>query len=145
MINQIHALDQSRPATIVFSVSQFSEKVADLIDFICLNRYYGWYINLGDTDSINGSLVGDILGWRAKFGKPMILSEYGADTIEGFSTEPSVSFSVQYQVELLAKTHEAIDFLRESGDLAGEMIWNFADFMTDQSKFTCFNYGGVRK
>uniref|UniRef100_A0AC34G1A8 Glycoside hydrolase family 2 catalytic domain-containing protein n=1 Tax=Panagrolaimus sp. ES5 TaxID=591445 RepID=A0AC34G1A8_9BILA len=60
-------------------------------------------------------------------------NEYGADTIEGFSTEPSVSFSVQYQVELLAKTHEAIDFLRESGDLTGEMIWNFADFMTDQT------------
>jgi beta-glucuronidase len=133
LINQIHALDRSRPATIVFSVSQFAEKVADLVDLICLNRYYGWYINLGDTESINGSLVGDIMGWRKKFGKPMILSEYGADTIEGFSAEPSVSFSVQYQVELLSKTHEAIDFLRKSGNLAGEMIWNFADFMTDQT------------
>uniref|UniRef100_A0A914P9B5 Glycoside hydrolase family 2 catalytic domain-containing protein n=1 Tax=Panagrolaimus davidi TaxID=227884 RepID=A0A914P9B5_9BILA len=133
LINQIHALDHSRPATIVFSVSQFAEKVADLVDLICLNRYYGWYINLGDTESINGSLVGDVIGWRKKFGKPMILSEYGADTIEGFSAEPSVSFSVQYQVELLSKTHEAIDFLRKNGNLAGEMIWNFADFMTDQT------------
>ena len=116
-------------------MSQFNEKVADLVDLICLNRYYGWYINHGDIESINGSLVGDILGWRKKFHKPMILSEYGADTIEGMSAEPSMAFSVQYQVELLSRTHAAIDFLKKEGHLTGEMIWNFADFMTDQSEF----------
>ena len=103
---------------------------------ICVNRYYGWYSDHGHTESINGSLTSDILSWRQKYRKPMILSEYGADTIEGMSTEPSTTFSVQYQVELLARTQEAIDFLKKRNDLTGEMIWNFADFMTAQCEFS---------
>ncbi|VDM83370.1 unnamed protein product [Strongylus vulgaris] len=47
--------------------------------------------------------------------------------------EPSVDFSEQYQNELIIQHHHAFDTLRNEHRLAGEMIWNFADFMTDMS------------
>ncbi|VDK21395.1 unnamed protein product [Anisakis simplex] len=46
--------------------------------------------------------------------------------------EPSRDFSEQYQNDLLDRTHEAFDFLRMDNTIGGEMIWNFADFMTAQ-------------
>lgn len=45
---------------------------------------------------------------------------------------PGNPFTEQYQWELLEETHKAFDFLIGKGMLAGEMIWNFADFMTDK-------------
>ena len=135
LVDLTRTLDKSRPVTIVLNADVSQDVTGDLLDVICVNRYYGWYSDHGYTESINGSLTSDILSWRQKYRRPTILSEYGADTIEGMSTEPSTSFSVQYQVELLARTQEAIDFLKKRKDLAGEMIWNFADFMTAQCKF----------
>uniref|UniRef100_A0A183TWZ2 Glyco_hydro_2_C domain-containing protein n=1 Tax=Toxocara canis TaxID=6265 RepID=A0A183TWZ2_TOXCA len=46
--------------------------------------------------------------------------------------EPSRDFSEQYQNDLLDRTHTAFDILRINKTIAGEMIWNFADFMTAQ-------------
>ena len=34
---------------------------------------------------------------------------------------------------MLKQAHKAFDFLRANGSLAGEMVWNLADFMTAQS------------
>ncbi|VDD96340.1 unnamed protein product [Enterobius vermicularis] len=47
-------------------------------------------------------------------------------------TEPSRPFSEQYQFEVIESCHQVFDILREVHYLAGEMIWNFADFMTGQ-------------
>ncbi len=44
-----------------------------------------------------------------------------------------MDFSQTYQMELLRQSHLAFDDLRAQGILIGEMIWNFADFMTAQS------------
>jgi beta-glucuronidase len=42
-------------------------------------------------------------------------------------------WSEEYQDALLSKHFEAFDQMREEGFLLGEMIWNFADFKTEQS------------
>lgn len=73
--------------------------------------------------------------WRREFpDKPLILSEYGAEAIAGFHQQPAVAFTEQYQAELIERTAMGLDELREAGVVAGEMIWNFADFMTSQSE-----------
>lgn len=51
-----------------------------------------------------------------------------------FFQEPSRDFSEQYQNDLLNRTHAAFDILRADKTIAGEMIWNFADFMTAQGE-----------
>lgn len=41
-------------------------------------------------------------------------------------------FSEDYQTELMMNHFDAFDYLKKQGYLIGEMIWNFADFMTGQ-------------
>ncbi|KAK6036029.1 hypothetical protein COOONC_26466, partial [Cooperia oncophora] len=58
--------------------------------------------------------------------------------------EPSIGFSEQYQNDLIVRTHHAFDVLRSEHRLAGEMIWNFADFMTSMSPLRAAgNHKGV--
>ncbi|KJH50584.1 glycosyl hydrolase family 2, TIM barrel domain protein [Dictyocaulus viviparus] len=131
LVDYAYALDKTRPVTIVYGPTNFdNEQTADLIDIICVNRYYGWYIDMGQLDWINQSVYWDISQWSEKYKRPVIVTEYGADSLPGLNQEPSVDFSEQYQNDLIIRTHQAFDSLRKSHMLAGEMIWNFADFMT---------------
>ena len=61
-----------------------------------------------------------------------MVTEYGADTIAGFHQDPAFIFTEEYQAELMAQNFRAFDAARAEGECAGEMIWNFADFMTKQ-------------
>ncbi|KAL6729048.1 hypothetical protein Aduo_000140 [Ancylostoma duodenale] len=131
LVDYAHALDKTRPVTTVYGPTSFdNEQTADLMDVICVNRYYGWYIDMGQLDWINQSVYWDIAQWSEKYKRPILVTEYGADSLPGLNQEPSVDFSEQYQNDLIVRTHHAFDALRKDHRLAGEMIWNFADFMT---------------
>jgi len=67
-----------------------------------------------------------------KFKRPFIIAEYGSDTVAGLHMNPEFVFTEEFQVEYLKEHFKAFDELRQSGVLAGEMIWNFADFQTGQ-------------
>lgn len=103
--------------------------VADLFDFIGLNRYYGWYDEIGNLAAIEPLLRHDVECYYNKFRKPIIITEFGADTIEGLHTLPPTSFSEDYQEEYLAENCRVFDSISY---IIGEHVWNFADFMTKQ-------------
>ncbi|VDO55680.1 unnamed protein product [Onchocerca flexuosa] len=103
---------------------------ADLLDLICVNKYFGWYTDIGYLDTVNQSWIYEMSNWKLKYNKPIIVSEYGAEALPGLNQEPSRTFSEQYQQELLEQTHHAFDVLRKNHIITGEMIWNLADFMT---------------
>lgn len=69
------------------------------------------------------------------YAKPVILQEYGADTLEGLHLLPVAVWSEEFQTQSLSKYFEAFDSLRNEGFFIGEFIWNFADFKTFQSKY----------
>ena len=48
--------------------------------------------------------------------------------------EPSFIFTEEYQVDFIKEYHKVFDVLKKDF-LVGEMIWNFADFMTDQRMY----------
>ena len=77
-----------------------------------------------------------------KFAKPVILSEFGADTIPGVHAQPPEMFSEEYQVEFLMKY---IEVLRSKPYVVGEHIWNMCDFKTSQGirRMGGLNYKGV--
>ncbi len=118
------------PITIVeFTKFDEGSKVGDLVDIICLNRYYGWY-----TDHSNLSIVGEqmkeeLVKYYNGFNKPIIVTEFGADTIEGLHALPSETFSEEFQMEYLQENCKAFD---ECTFCIGEHVWNFADFKTKQ-------------
>ena len=97
-----------------------------------LHRYFGWYSDAGHTELITRQMVNDLRHWHSVRQKPMVITEYGADTVAGLHQDPPFVFTEEFQAELMAKNHAAFDEARREGILHGEMIWNFADFMTKQ-------------
>ena len=69
----------------------------------------------------------DLEDWHAKYHKPVIVTEYGADKIAGMHKLPEVIFSEEYQVTYLEENNRAMD---SCDFVAGEHIWAFADLMT---------------
>ena len=69
-------------------------------------------------------------GWaKVLNGRPMIFTEYGADTLPTEHKLPSVMWSQEYQNEYLDMNHNVFD----SYDFVqGELVWNFADFQTTE-------------
>lgn len=104
-------------------------KCTHLVDVIFLNRYYAWYENHGDLSTILPRFGKEIEDFYNEHKKPIILSEFGADTIEGLHALPSESFSEEFQVEILEETCNVLDKYEYC---IGEHVWNFSDFKTKQ-------------
>ena len=122
---------QKRPCTLasVFSAHANDDCSARLSDVICLNRYYGWYIGGPDIAGAVSALRRELEEWRA-VGKPVMFTEYGADTVAGLHDTAPVMYTEEYQVEYYRQNNAVID---EFDFIVGEQVWNFADFATSQS------------
>ncbi|ELU00445.1 hypothetical protein CAPTEDRAFT_123745 [Capitella teleta] len=138
----IRALDPTRPLTFAIrNLNPQTEYVAQYVDILSLNRYFGWYFDTGHTEVIQIHLSNELQNWYNKFKKPIIVSEYGADAIAGMHMLPSRVFTEDFQTDFLMEYHAVFDVYRKMF-LVGEMIWNFADFMTKQG---VFRVGGNKK
>ncbi|KAH7143441.1 glycoside hydrolase superfamily [Dactylonectria macrodidyma] len=120
-------LDPTRPVCFANEAQAPPEKdlISDLFDVLCLNRYYGWYLHTGDLKSAELGLEADLRSWEAKYTKPIIMTEYGADTQVGLHSVYDCPWSEEYQTDLLNMTHRVFDRIES---LVGEHVWNFADF-----------------
>ena len=101
---------------------------ARLSDVICLNRYYGWYEGGPDLCEPARWLRKELEEWE-KLGKPLIITEYGADTVAGLHDTTPVMFTEEYQLEYYRMNNRVLD---EFSFVVGEHAWNFADFATGQ-------------
>lgn len=53
---------------------------------ICINRYFGWYVDTGYLETINNSWIFEIRNWKGAYSnKPIIVAEYGAEAIPGLN------------------------------------------------------------
>ncbi|XP_072608852.1 beta-glucuronidase [Vulpes vulpes] len=132
LIAHTKALDPSRPVTFVTNSNYEADLGAPYVDVICVNSYYSWYHDYGHMEVIQLQLATEFENWYRTYQKPIIQSEYGAETIAGFHQDPPLMFSEEYQKGLLEQYHLVLDQKRKEY-VVGELIWNFADFMTDQS------------
>lgn len=125
-----HGLDpQNRPVTIVCCQNDYAKDLTTrLMDVVCLNRYYGWYNLSGDLDAACEALNIELNFW-AVIGKPVMFTEYGADTIEGYHGTHGEMFSEEFQRDFYARIDAEID---KRPWFIGEQLWNFADFSTVQ-------------
>lgn len=141
LVNLVRELDPTRPIT--YSMVMFAtfknDQIIDLFDVVSLNRYYGWYINAGDLATAELYLQGDIQGWIDRTGKPIMMLEYGADTMPGLHSVWDQVWTEEYQTDLLAMYHRVFDRFPQ---FVGEQIWNFADFATTNG---LHRVGGNRK
>ncbi|RZS89992.1 beta-glucuronidase [Motilibacter rhizosphaerae] len=124
-------LDPTRPVTFANVAGAGPDvcTVSGLADLLCLNRYYGWYVDQGDLAAAEAHLEAELRAWRAAYDKPVLLSELGADAVAGLHSLHARMWSEEYQRELLAMT---LRVLRRVDGVIGEHVWNFADFATAQ-------------
>lgn len=135
-----HSLDpQNRPVTLVCCQNDYTrDLITRTMDVVCINRYYGWYNLSGDLDTAKYAFNIELDFWE-KIDKPLILSEYGADTVNGLHGVVPEMFTEEFQVEYYEAIHECLD---ARAFVAGEFPWNFADFNTQQGPMRS---GGNRK
>jgi beta-glucuronidase len=129
LVQLARELDPTRPLTyavVMFATFQ-NDKIADLFDVISINRYYGWYVFTGDLATAEQYLETDLRGWVEAFGKPIMMSEYGADTMPGQHSVWDMPWSEEYQQNYLDMNHRVFDRIDA---FVGEHVWNFADFQT---------------
>ncbi|MEQ0558231.1 beta-glucuronidase [Amycolatopsis sp. NEAU-NG30] len=129
LVHLTHTLDPTRPvtSTAFLFASYDNDLIADLFDVVSLNRYYGWYIDNGDLASAEHKLEAELRGWAETHGKPIIMGEYGADTMPGLHSLWDVPWTEEYQVAYLEMNHRVFDRIEA---FVGEHVWNFADFGT---------------
>jgi beta-glucuronidase len=133
------ALDSTRPIILANCAYPETCRVAHLFDVVSVNRYYSWYSDPGHLELIEKQLEQELRRWFERFGKPVFMMEFGADTVAGFHQEPPVMFSEEYQSALLEHYHKVLDRL---DFIIGEHVWTFSDFATKQS---LRRFGGNRK
>lgn len=124
------ALDDSRPVTMPACAKWgVEDPVYEYSDFISVNRYWGWYEIPGEPEKAGEVLKNELQVIYKKYQKPVMLTEFGADTLEGAHATYPQMFTEEYQTALLQvyfRTIAGLPFM------IGEHIWNFADFKTAQ-------------
>ena len=118
------------PITLV-EFTKFTENslVMDLVDVVCLNRYYGWYTDHACIDVVCAQFQEELHAYYNAVKKPIIVTEFGADSLEGVHALPAETFSEEFQEEYLVENFKAIDSCE---GCIGEHVWNFADFKTKE-------------
>ncbi|MEX3101614.1 MULTISPECIES: beta-glucuronidase [unclassified Streptomyces] len=129
LVELTRKLDPTRPvcSTASLLTTHENDRIADLFDVVCLNRYYGWYISNGDLVTAEALMDSELRAWVEKLGKPILMTEYGADTLPGLHSVWDQPWTEEYQVAYLAASHRAFD---RCDAVVGEHVWNFADFQT---------------
>ena len=124
------SLDASRPLIVPnCQRAGTNDPVFEFSDIIAINRYYGWYEYPGRLDFAMDVLDQEMELLHRKYGKPLMMTEFGADTIPGLHSTSEQLFTEQYQENLLERY---ITLLRSKSYTVGEHVWCFADFRTPQ-------------
>lgn len=135
-----HAEDsQNRPVTVVCNQNDYTKDITTrTMDVVCLNRYYGWYNLSGDLDAACYGWNLELDFWQQQ-NKPVMFTEYGADTMNGLHQVVPGMFSEEFQSEYYRRINAECD---KRSFFVGEQVWNFADFATIQGPM---RVGGNRK
>lgn len=130
LLEHVRTLDPTRPVTYVAHLDPEHNKALGHADVVCFNKYFGWYELPGDIPGGTRQLSAMLDRFRAAFGKPVILSEFGADAVAGMHSLPAEMFSEEFQADIIgAQFREALS----RPWVVGTHVWAFADFKTGQS------------
>jgi beta-glucuronidase len=122
-------LDPTRLVTIV-TVMGGPQNWMEKCDVICMNRYWGWYTLGGQLKIAREKLESELDQVWDRFHKPIIMTEFGADTIAGYHGKPNVMWTEDYQADYI-RFH--LEVAAERDFVAGMQVWQFADFAAVQS------------
>lgn len=130
VIGYTKELDPTRPVTVPNCQRAGKEDpVFEFCDIISINRYYGWYENPGQLDKAIEMLSDEMDYIYSHYQKPILITEFGADTMPGYHSTSDQMFTEEFQSKLIELY---IKLIESKSYTVGEQIWNFADFRTPQ-------------
>lgn len=130
LVKLARSIDTSRPITMVTNTpNPADERNAHLFDVLMLNTYPSWYVRCGKYEEIDTLLRPHLEGFYEKYKKPILVSEFGADTIPGLHSEYNLMWSEEFQFEMLGRV---IDISEEYPFVFGTHVWNLCDFRVGQ-------------
>lgn len=141
LFQQVKDQDPTRLSTLVGVMGGPIEWLA-LSDIVCINRYWGWYTNPGEIKTGAALLSRELDMIYQKLHKPIIITEFGADTYPGMHSEQPEMFTEEYQTGFIKAYLDVAD---TKDFVTGMHVWAFADFKTGQGivRFGGMNYKGV--
>ncbi len=129
LLARSRALDPTRLHTVV-SVMGGPDSWMEQCDVICMNRYWGWYALGGEMDKALAMLDKELDQVWARWRKPVMMTEFGADTMAGVHGHPAVMWTEEYQADYMTGH---LQVAARKKFVAGMQVWNFADFAAVQS------------
>lgn len=132
--------DSSRLLTYVTHCPK-TDRALPYCDFVGINVYPGWYHLAGRIEAAVCDLEQTLTALHQRLGKPILVTEFGADAIAGFHALPAVQWSEDYQAELIVALSRKLCGLPF---VFGQHVWNLFDFRTAQHHFRANgNHKGV--
>lgn len=129
LVGRARSLDPTRPVTLVGMMGAPLEW-QEFTDVICVNRYWGWYEQGARLEQAFATLDQELDLLYETFQKPILVSEFGADTVAGLHGQPALMWSEEYQAEFI---RGYLEVARRKDFVIGVHVWNFADFQAAQS------------
>jgi beta-glucuronidase len=106
----------------------------EFTDLLSFNEYVGWYD--GGPDKIGR------VHWTIKYDKPVFISEFGADALQGMHADALTRFSEEYQADLYRRT---IAMLEKIPQWRGTTPWILCDFRSPRRPLPAVQDGWNRK
>jgi beta-glucuronidase len=110
------------------------DPLAEHTDIVSFNEYVGWYAGLPDDCAK--------VQWVVKARKPVFISEFGGDALQGFHADSLTRFSEEYQADLYRKT---LPMLERIPQLRGMSPWILCDFRSPRRPLANIQDGWNRK
>jgi beta-glucuronidase len=111
-----------------------ADPLQELVDIISFNEYIGWYDGLIEKCKT--------AEFDIQFDKPVMISEFGGDALQGYHGEKDVRWTEEYQEELFKET---LKMLNKIPQLRGITPWILADFRSPRRLLPDIQDGWNRK
>lgn len=110
------------------------DPLAPVLDIVSFNEYIGWYTGLPETC--------DKIEWVIPYQKPVVISEFGGDALQGFHGDRLTRFTEEFQEDLYIKS---LAMLRKIPQLRGTSPWILVDFRSPRRPLAGIQDGWNRK
>ena len=107
---------------------------ADYVDIVNFNQYVGWYDGLPKN-------CDDII-WIINYNKPVMISEFGGDALQGLHGDSDTRWTEEYQEDLYART---VKMLAKIPQFRGVSPWILYDFRSPKRVLPNIQDGWNRK
>ncbi len=143
LVDTARALDDTRLVSCAMEVrtdpKDDSHRIVDdpfgaYTDLLSFNEYVGWYVGLPDALPK--------LHWTLAYDKPVVISEFGADALQGFHGDRLTRFSEEFQEDLYRQT---LAMLQKIPQWRGATPWILCDFRSPRRPLPYFQDGWNRK